>query len=664
MVLPFFTFFYGFSQDKNLDFHFENDSVTVERGTSFLNFLVLKNKSSQEINIENLKATEKYPGLLLSTPSQYKLTAGEKKRFPVKFLVNLDFMKMDSTEIEYSLTYTLNQQQQELETSFYVKKDQETRIALYPFSRENYINPSAEESTVAVFVENRGYQSRSVQLTAQSTSAGLELAPEKVQISLESQEKRLVEFKVNLRNSTKFYPDYNIRVKATDLKDNKEVASTYLRIEVLSNQKQLLPRRGLETGKNFVEMAYNQQSSSFNYLQLQSNTEFEIGENFQGRFNTTGNYYLKENKYNFYDTWFELEKKGYRLRLGNVYGNEYDYNVTGRGGKLNAVLGDYKEIEVLVVENNYNLFGNYFPQHQSATIAGAKYEFGKADHHNGKISYVYEHDPRLNIDAQVAHATSYFVVDSIHNFNAEAGLSHEKGLITKDENIGFSTGLNYSTKIKNWDFQSLNSWAGKNYAGLNRGAFDFNQQVGYRFSHKARIFGQYQNAQVHPEYLDFQDSENINNPNYNRYYYYSTQSAQTGVQLSIAKWHFLLSPKFELQKNSNNFMTEELLAYRFHTTIGTSFNNQSINLSALYSHAKAKSKEEWFNSLKTTLSYSYQAFSLNGSVEINPQNVIDLRSYDVNDENFVNYNIYTAYSFQAFHNSLNGSLSAGINYSE
>src|SRR5699024_8925174 len=282
---------------------------------------------------------------------------------------------------------------------------------------------------------------------------------------------------------------------------------TYLRIKVLSSNKQLSPHMGPLTGKNFVEMYFNQQSNSINYAQLQGNSEFRVGKDIQATFNGTGNYYLEEGKYNFYDTWLALKRKASRIKLGNIYGNDYDYTVSGRGAKVNTGIGVNKEIEVLALESNYNLFGNYFPEQKSSKIAGAKYKFGGADRFSGKVSYLFDHDPRLNSDTQLAHATSAFTLDSLHKFEVEAGLSHEKGLVTKDEHFGASIGLNYEATLGKWDFHSLNSWASRNYAGLNRGAFDFNQNIGYRISDKQRIFGRYQNTQVHPGHLALQNTD-------------------------------------------------------------------------------------------------------------------------------------------------------------
>src|SRR5699024_10335745 len=103
----------------------------------------------------------------------------------------------------------------------------------------------------------------------------------------------------------------------------------------------------------------------------------------------------------------------------------------------------------------------------------------------------------------------------------------------------------------------------------------------------------YQNTQVHPGHLALQNTDNFDGQAYEPYYYYSTQGLQTGIQFTIANWHFLFSPKFERQKNSTNFMHNALTAYRFRTTVGTSLGDHDIDLSAEYSYAKADGQPDW-----------------------------------------------------------------------
>ncbi|EGV44582.2 hypothetical protein BZARG_2168 [Bizionia argentinensis JUB59] len=660
MVL--FCLFSGYAQDKSkLGFYFETDTISVEQGQSFINFLVLKNASDQDITLQNIQSQEKYSGLLLSTQPYYTILKGEKKRLPIKFIANVDFMKMKSPDIIYQLSYLKGAKLQSLEASFFIERNEEKQIALYSFSRDNYINPTQTESTFSVFVENRGYSKRSVKLSFQSTPENLDIQPKEIIVSLEGQEKRLVEFQVSVRERNNIYPDYNVTVKATDLITNENVGNTYLKLVVLSNNRQVKPSYGGQMGENFVELAYNEQSSGFNYMQFKGNTSFSVSKDIKATLNVATDYYLNENKYNLYDTWLEVESKKSLLRIGNIYANEYDYSVSGRGVLFGTQIGE-KKIEVFALENNYNLYGTYFSESKGANISGAKYQFGTENAFSGKVSYLFDHNPRLGIDSHLAHGSTTFKLNSIHSFQVDAGISHEKGVVYQDENSGASARLNYRSQIGNWDFQSTNSLASKSYAGLNRGSYNFNQNLGYEFAKRQRIFLQYQNSQINPEYITLQNSPQ-GSIYFRPQYFYSTQSAQLGYQFVLANWNILLAPEVEKQKNISNFSSNELLSYRLRSNISTTFGEHGINLSLEYSNSKAAFNSEWFESFKSNISYRYKNISLTGSLQVNPQNVIDLNSYNNGSEEFTNYNIYASYNFQNDNRSLTGSISAGTNFS-
>lgn len=663
LIFVLFGLFRVYSQDENqIQFYFEKDTLSVEQGQSFINFLVLENVGEEEINIENVGPQEKYPGLLLSTQSSYSLKKGEKKRLPIKFLANTDFMKMESQQISYQMSYKSNGEQKMGSASFYIDKNEEENIALYAFSRENYINPSMTETTVSIFVENLSYSRRSIKLSFKSQPEELNISPREQTVTLEAREKKMVEVEVGIKRNSNFFPDYNIQVEATDLISNEKVGNTIVRVIALSNNRQVMRGTSLQQGRNFAELAYNENSSGHNYLQFRGNTEFSSGKEIEGRFNIAGDYFLQEDQYNLYDTWLELERKGNLLRVGNIYGNDYDYSVSGRGAKVITTFGNNQEIEVLALENNYNLYGTYYTQDKGATMIAAKYEYGTLHSFNGKVSYLFDHNPRLEIDSHLAHWKSSFKLDSIHSFQVETGVSHERGLIHPDEKSGASAGLNYTTQIANWGFQSINSIATKNYVGLNRGSFNFNQNIAYQLSHRQNVFLQYQNSQIAPEYLIPQYSlQGSEQPNYRPKYFYATQSAQLGYQFPIANWDVLVASQVEKQKNISNLNSNDLLSYRFRTNLGTSMGDHGLNVAMEYSYSKSSSTPDWFHSFRSTFSYRFKNFALNGSIQANPNDVIDLNYY--HNEDFINYNFYASYNFQTFNNTLSGSIAAGTNFS-
>lgn len=664
LVFLHVSFVYGQSS-KEIKVYFETDSVAVVKGSTFTNFLVVENSSDREIIVEGVAPQRDYPGLLFYSKANFTLDAGKQRRLPLKFIANLDFMKMPSHKIAFSVTYNLGSASKNVEAAFNIQKEEDKSITIFPFSTENYINPAAPNTPITVFVENRGYSKRNIKLNFQSLPEGLEITPEQQTLTLEGLERRMVEIRVSPRRQSVLFPDYNIQVKATDLLDNENVGSSYIQLVLLSSNRQLARGRDPGRGNNYVEVNYNENSSGFNYLQLRGNTEFSLTESLYSRFNLNTDYYLQNGLYNLYDTWLELEHNNTVMRLGNVQGADYDFSVSGRGGKIAANLGATGALEVLALENNYSLYGTYFPQSQGSKLAGAKYSFGDPKGFNGKFSYIFEHDPRLSVDSQVANLNSSFSVNEKHNFSLEAGLSHEKGLMNNDQNTGATAELNYDANMGNWNFQSLNSYATKAYAGLSRGSYFFNQRIGRELSGSKRIFLLYQRSQVQPEYLSLQDAQNQTGGfgNYPKYFH-STEAVKMGYQFTVRNWNFLLSPQVEQQKRESNLTGSELLSYRFHANVGTSLGEHGINLSAEYAYSKEENSMDWFNSLRANLSYRFKRFSLNGTAQWNPNSVNDLNSYFSTDQKFVNYYLYTSYNFQALGSNLSGSVSAGANYSE
>jgi len=656
----------AFAQEKkDIQIHFENDSLAIEKGSTFTNFLVVENKSSEEITIQNIIPQEKYPGLLFYPKNDFILGAGQSKNLPVKLIANMDFMKLRSNEIKFQVSYTTPTLKGTENASFFVKKEENKNIAIYTASYENFINPALPESSILLIVENQGYGKRNVKIDLQSIPDGLEMLPKQQTLSLEGLEKQTIEIKIRIRQQNTLHPEFNINATATDLLDNKIVGSNTLYLVILSHNRQVSRGNESVNGSNFAEFSYNENSSGFNFLQLRGNTAFRVTENLKSRFNLGADYYLEDGRYNLYDTWLELERKSTVLRVGNVNSNDYDYPVFGRGGKLSTQFGKNNQIEILALENNYNLYGTYFQQTKGSTMAGAKYGFGNAKSFNGKASYIFGHDPRFNVDTQVANATTSLLINDKHTIRTEVGLSHEKGLSNKDENAGALTGIHYEGKIGKWDIQSVNSFATKSYAGIKRGSFFSNQRIGRQFSASQRAFIQYQNSQADPEFLSFQSApiEPGNTANL-RYYFNSTESLGSGYQFSLRKWNFLLAPKVEKQKTANYYTSQELFSYRLEANISTTLGSHGLNLTAEYSYSKENNRADWFNSLKTTLSYRYKSFSLNGTAQWNAINVFDLTSYDNANRNFANYNAYASYNFQMMNNNLTGSFSAGASYSE
>lgn len=644
--------------------YFQMDTIQAELGSTFTNLLVIDNRGAEPINLYNLSPLQSYPGLLFFPENEILVEGGEIRRLPVKFMANLDFMKSSYQRIQFSLMRSTpssaTAEEHELELSFAVSKPENRMLAITPFSRENYLPYGAEETTLTFFVENRSYRSRNIRLSIRSMPDGLNIAPRDQHVSLAGLEKQMIEIKISLRNPSIQFPEFQIEVRATDGLDDNEVGTTRFFVTALSYNRQVAPNPHVGGQSNFLELNYNHISSGFSYLQFRGNTEFAAPGNFYTRLNLQTDTYLEEGLYNVYDTWIELEKDHSQLRLGSVYGSDYDYSISGRGGQFSTRFQPHQQIEVMAVENNYNLFGNYYPHGNAAKMLGVKYDFGRTGEWGGKASYVFDHDDRLSVNSQVAHFTSSFAGGDRHQGRIHGGLSHEKGLVDDDKQVGGTLGFDYEFRSAVWDFQSHNAYSTRGYAGLNRGYFDISQRLGRELARNQRIFAQYQHSRINPRYLNFQSQPDYVRPEY----LYSNIAIKTGYQWNTGNWNLLFSPQVVQQKTTFGDVNHELVAYRLHAQLGTAAHRHGFNLTAEYSYANKDNHPDWFHGLRTNLTYRFGQLSLHGTAQWNPYSVIELHAYQYEDQNFWNTQLYAAYDFGLWRNRLSGSAAVGMNYSE
>lgn len=653
---------YGQTNFDKIEFYFKTDTIVSNQGNTFTNLLIVKNNTAQELSIKDIVPKETYPGLLIAPRNPSSIPAGGEQNLFVKFIASTDFMKMESDAISFVLIYNdENGKEQTKSTKFFRKRNQSEEVLIYPLTRENFIDPAVSESSLSIFVENTGYASRSIQIEFEPNYAGIKINPHQLTVNLEGKEKKMLELKVFIHQQNRSFPSYNIQVKGVDLISNKPVSVSNIKINVLSSITHVMQNTSFTANKNYVEMSYNQTKNSFDYMQLKTNSKVMLSKDTYATFNSIFDYYLNQDAINLYDTYLEVERKGSLVRLGNIYANEYDFSVSGRGVKAIGYLGNHNKLEIVAVDNNYNLYSNYMTQLKGAKTLATKYSFGEFGRFNGKISYLYDDDPLQSINTNITHYSSSFSLDEKHNFRVDAGVSHEKSKLNKEGNFGASTGVNYEFRSNKWELSSNNTFATKSYAGMDRGSIYLHQNIGYRLNPKQRLILQYQNSKSQPKYIP-QTRNNMGEYSiFNSFY--STHAIKTGIQFSNRKWNILLSPQIEKQKNTNAFIDESLLAYRFGTAISTFLNEHNLNVSIEYSYMEALKSAQDFSSVKAMISYRYKKFSLNGTAQYNPYNINDLNYFSHENKDFINYYLYSSYNFTALQQTLTGYISAGVNYS-
>lgn len=655
------------AQEKaSLFFSFEQDTVLAEPGNTFINFLLLKNQSNDSVQVNKITAQTAYPGTLLSPNiTTFSLAPGESKRYPVKFLVNQDFLKIPERSIQYNVSYVLDTESKILSTSFYINRKEEVDLGLYAFASDNYLDPNSQENKVSFFVENKSYSSRQIKLTYRFEPTGLQLSQKEQIINLEGKEKKLIELRINPHSNNRFNPDYQLIVNAEDLKLNKSVGNTAIRIIILSSSRQMNANvSGSMTG-NSIELSHNQLNQGLAYSQLRANSTFSLNR-LQASFNTNADYYQQRENLNIYNTWFELGSQTLALRLGNVYGDGYDYSISGKGVKMSYQPGNNKDFEIIGSQNDYSIYNNLNNQgqNQSRTLA-SRYQFISNKNAEAGIAYVYNKDPNKAVNTNLLTLNSSITLDSIQNLRFEGGISNEQNTDAMVQAFGYSAGIYYGMGAKKWDISLANFYSTPEYAGQKRGTLNINQSISYSIGPNKRLFLRYSNTTNQPHYITQIPLVDTNGqPILQNYYYGRNQTVETGLSLSLRSFNFSISPQIIEQKNIINDLKNELITYNLRADLSTTIGKHGLNLSSEFGQSNInKQQKNWSKSMRLLLSYRYKNISLNALANFNSQNIYDVIQAIESNNKSNNYSLYSSYSFAAFNQKLIANLSGGLNYS-
>lgn len=662
-VFMFFLVFCGWkihAQDINdIHFYFAKDSVEIKENKSFMNFFILDNSSSQTFTIKDLKPVKDYPGLLISPEGGFKLLPHEIKKIPLKVLADSRFLISGFSQIEYLLTAETNKGPDTLKASFDLVKEEEFNLFFSNLSREYYLLKESE-TTIDFFLENRNYSTAHIEFEVSARPDELEVLLQK-EDSIKPLERQLVHLEVRLKNRKPINKDYQISIRARDLKTKKQTTAHFKLIS-LSEAKQVVPVEMSKREENFAEIQFGHNSSGTDYWRLKANHHIALSKKFNAEVNFTSEYFLHNDQFNIYDSWIELSDSRSFYKAGSIQGYDFDYSVYGQGLSLGHAFKRNRKLEILGLRQSFGLFSNTQSFSENPKIIAAKYNFENSNKFKGKISYLTDHNSRSNTITHLSNFQSDFILDSLHHFSTEAGLSYEKGRILKDEQVGGNLKLNYATTYRNWDLKSANAYSTKTYSGLNRGIYSFDQYLSY---HKNRwgYFFQIYLSQINPKPLKIQleEYEHITP----LYYFYSDKSFRTGLNLSLNKWRFLFSPQMDWQKSRVQHFENGIQAFRFKTSAGTSFwKNHNINIGFDYSYLKLNSADFSSHGIRSNISYFYKRFSLNGTIQFNPYSANDFNYLNQNPKDFTDYNLFSSYSFHFKNPAIQGSISAGIRYSE
>ncbi len=658
LSLFFFNFFYGQDQKPaGLETFFREDSILLKAGKAFSNVIVLKNTSSSPVKIDSVKAVEAYPGLLFSPSFNERIAANDSQELNVRMIAGKDLLISKVSRVEYLVYSTENGEKKIQKIGFTLLREKMDFVSIMPLG-ELYYNPASPENLLRIFVENQAYAPRVLKLKIKLTPDDFLAAfPEEQILRLDSKEKQLITVQLKKRQNITYYPDYNLSVSVFDETSNTMVSSVILPIRSLSTYRMVNYDNNPVQYKNYVEASYNNSDNLNTYYKFRTNYEKKIGEDGNIGFNSTVDYYSNTKQTNVYDTRLDLEYSKYSASLGNIYGQNYDFNISGRGLKLGAKVGEKNTVEVLGLENNYMLYSDFSNGVSAGKTAGVQATHLFKSGNSVQLNYVYNQNNFSKVTTNLVNLKTPVYTDSLQVLSFETGLSDEflDGVNNKISKRGFSSGINYRLMKPKFSLYSNNYYSSPYYSGVRRGSFTMDEMLNYRISKSQNLYIRYNTSNNTSGYLN--DMEALGYVENSKFLNHLIEAGWgwNGSWLRVS-----LAPNYTYQYIRTVYNTLEYQAYRMRVNVGKSLKSHNFNLSWDGGLSQFSSRSGNVFAQRFVFNYSYKFINWSATADINPTNAYDLNWY--NGGTFVNYSTSLGTMINAMKNKLNGYFSLGYNF--
>lgn len=635
---------------------FEADSVKLEAGRTFHNSIVLLNRGASDVMIDSVVPARKYPGILFSPAFSGVISKNENQTLKVRMIAGSELLLSGISQVEYVIFYKENNIARQARISFQLVMESHAYVAISGAGGETFFNPSASENFIRLLVENPGYSPMNITLKYELMPGDLISIIEKpATVYLGPRQKQLITLRLKKHRSAVFYPDINLYITATESGKTEVLSTTTIPIQVITNNRQVGYAGGENLYKNFAELSFSRSGMANEYTQLKANVERKIGAGTTLGFNTTTDYFTRQNYLHMYDTRLELKSQKLNLAIGNIYGNEYDVNLSGRGLKAGYRQGS-SEVEAIAMENNFLLFTNIDQIYPGKSFA-VKYAHNFENQQRGYINFIWnDNNAFTRSSALISNFNMPVYSDSAHALVIEGGVSEERSndpLVTQAEQKGAAAGLDYQYVKNRITFSSNNYYSTPYYAGIRRGSLTLNEMLTYRLG-AASVFARYMATVNKPRFFlpsDAQGAYHFNND------LYQTHQAESGINLQGQKIRIGIVPNYNYQRLRSFYRNLEYEAYRMRMELSGSFQKHFISLTADGGLSKLNDNPELFFAARYWLSYRIGPFNADAMIDMNPVNVYDIGIYQ--HENYVNYSTGIGYSL----NTKNKKLTANVNAS-
>lgn len=650
-------FFTQNNSASQVEASFENAIVRLQAGKAFSNTIFLKNNSISPIKIDSVRAVGKYPGLLFSPEYEGVLAPNASQGLKIRMIAGNELLASPLSIVEYWVYSSANNIPAKQKISFSLEREKMDYVSIIQ-TGEMYYNPSSPENILHFFVENQAYVSRMLRLKIRLSPDDFVTAfPEEQVVSLNPKEKQLVTVQLRKRQNITYYPDYNLSIQVVDDASNSIVSNVVLPVRSLSSYRMVNYGGNVGLNKNFVEASYNNTDNLNQYYKLRTNFEQKLGANSQIGLNATVDYYNQQNLSNVYDTRLDFRFSNYYAGIGNVYGQDYDFNVSGRGLKLGAKIGNGNEVEVLGLDNNYMLYSDYSTGFSAGKTAGMKFSHLFKNKRLAQFNYLYNQNNFSKVNTHLFNFKMPVYADSLQVLSVEGGLSKEDIDINnhQKDKLGGAFGLNYTLQKAKFSIHSNNYFSSPYYSGIRRGALYLDESLNYSLTEYSSLFVRYNSSLNQTSYLS--DWVNLG---YIPESKFSNQLIEAGWAWNKLTWRFSISPNYTYQNIQTIYNNLEYSAFRSRINIGRSFNRHNLNFSWDGGLSKFNNSTNTIFAQRLIFSYAYKMINLNAMADINPTNAYDLNWYT--GGTFVNYSTSLGLKLNALRNKLDGFLNVGYSF--
>lgn len=671
-----FAFLRTYSQERPT-VRFVEATVAVSPGQTFSNGIIIRNHSDVPtiVELQSDRAWEAYT--LLDPPDTLHLPPQTERAIPIKFFADDEILKK-TREIFVRCRFENEGRIEETEIRFDIDVQDIDVVWLNLPNDYIFLPPEGDEQEIRVFVGNASINPKQLKFEVISSPNELDIHVDQTSLLLSGREKKWIA--VRLKNR---YPKRNadrtfqVNFVLTDPTTNQVLASHKARASVLGSI-QHFASQGLNIiPDNSVELSYSQNSNWLKYTQLRGKYAVPLGKG-ELTLSTTTEYYHGQKGWNIYDTYLKFQSKRWDAQIGNLMGEQTDFNLNGRGARVSYRLTDSSELALIGVDNTYQFYSSIYRPLTSAKSVGLLYHFAKSKIESGRVSAIYSDDPMWNVTTKLASFESTIKWKENQKVKLEGGVSHEE--YGRSQRIGgIASGIQYNGQIGDFTIYSDNYYSTRNYSGYRRGSLMFYERITKMLRPNRFIYGAFNLTQSNPRYhqysyytlererqkqhIDYWDSnflweidELLHYPSF----YNSETNFLVGYNAKGGPFSYNVEPKVEWQERRSN-THYKMLSYRMGANLNYTRERHSTHLQINMGRSKDILREEWFYNLRINAGYQWGSFGVNGMVQLNPYFISDLER-KTNDRRFYNVSVRPHYNFRMLGQSLQGRASVSMDY--